>query len=283
MELKYNLESHLTHSKKVDLSDIPFDDVKKYPLALEEIRCLAYMMDIEGHTIVYLRGLLNTCAIEDPEITAFLSCWVYEEYFHGRAIKKFLESYGVSYEADRFKEVKRSRSITEWMKEIAALVLCKVTPHFHAVYLTWGAINELTTLEGYSVLSQRTSHPILSEILKRLIRDERRHFSFYYNQASVALKPRGAQRLTRFLLNRFWTPVGHGVKPDNEVSWMMNFAFGDEKGEGVAEKIDAAIRKLPGLEKFDLISRYRSHALDCNRSVTGPLPPLVPYSSFHAV
>lgn len=282
MELKYNLESHLTHSKKVDLSDLSFDDVKKYPLTREEIRCLTYMMDIEGHTIVYLRGLLNTCAIEDPEITAFLSCWVYEEYFHGRAIKNFLESYGLSFEENRFKKVQRSRSIKEWRNEIAAMILCKLSPHFHSVYLTWGAINELTTLEGYVVLAQRTGHPILAEILKRLVRDERRHFSFYYNQAAVALKPRGAQRLTRFLLNRFWTPVGHGVKPDSEVSWVMNFTFGDEKGEGVAEKIDATIQKLPGLATFNLVSRYRSHALQ-NKNPSFALNNLTPYSSSHAV
>lgn len=39
----------------------------------EEIRGLIYMTDIESHTIAYLRAILNTCAVEDSQTTAFLS------------------------------------------------------------------------------------------------------------------------------------------------------------------------------------------------------------------
>jgi hypothetical protein len=38
-----------------------------------EARCLAYMMDIESHTVVYLRDLLATRAVLEPDVTAFLS------------------------------------------------------------------------------------------------------------------------------------------------------------------------------------------------------------------
>lgn len=46
--------------------------------------CLGYMMDIESHTIIYLRELLSTAVVEDVTITSFLSCWVYEEFFHSQ-------------------------------------------------------------------------------------------------------------------------------------------------------------------------------------------------------
>jgi hypothetical protein len=42
---------------------------------------IAYMMDIESHTIVYLRDLLSTRVVRDNEVTTFLSCWAYEEFF----------------------------------------------------------------------------------------------------------------------------------------------------------------------------------------------------------
>jgi hypothetical protein len=32
-------------------------------------------MDIESHTIIYLREMLSTAVAEDASITAFLSCW----------------------------------------------------------------------------------------------------------------------------------------------------------------------------------------------------------------
>jgi hypothetical protein len=33
------------------------------------------MMDIESHTVIYLREMLSTAVAEDASITAFLSCW----------------------------------------------------------------------------------------------------------------------------------------------------------------------------------------------------------------
>jgi hypothetical protein len=80
----FNLPSYLEHSRKVDLSDLDFSEASRYPVTEEEIRCLTYMMDIEGHTIVYLKNILSTCAVRDPETTAFLSCWAYEEFFQPR-------------------------------------------------------------------------------------------------------------------------------------------------------------------------------------------------------
>src|SRR5271169_347906 len=67
----FDLERYLRNSKKVDISDIDLSQAAKYPLSAAEIRSLTYMMDIESHTIVYLRSILSTCAIEDPDTTAF--------------------------------------------------------------------------------------------------------------------------------------------------------------------------------------------------------------------
>src|ERR1700738_2510251 len=58
----------------------------------EALFCLGYMMDIESHTVIYMKELLSTSVAEDPSITAFLSCWVYEEFFHSQVLKRFLES-----------------------------------------------------------------------------------------------------------------------------------------------------------------------------------------------
>ena len=52
------------------------------------------MMDIETHTVVFLRDLLATRASFDPEVTSFLSCWGYEELWHGEAFSRFLGEAG---------------------------------------------------------------------------------------------------------------------------------------------------------------------------------------------
>ena len=62
--------------------------------------CMHYMMDIETHTVIYLRDLLATRAANDPYVTAFLSCWVYEELWHGEAFSDFLRAYGIEVPAE---------------------------------------------------------------------------------------------------------------------------------------------------------------------------------------
>jgi hypothetical protein len=158
-------------------------------------------------------------------------------------------------------EVQEATSTKEWLKEMGASILCRFSPHFHAAYLTYGAISELSTLEGYGVLARRTKNPILAEIVKRLAKDERRHFSFYYNKARLLLNPRNAQRLTSFIIRNFWLPVGGGVKPEGEVEWILSFILGDPEGEMIARRIDTTIAKLPGLEWFERLSASRDEAL----------------------
>jgi rubrerythrin len=257
----FDLEKYLENSRKVDLSEFDLSQAREYGLSADEVRCLEYMMDVESSTIVYLRAVLRTCVIDDPEAVAFLSCWAYEEYFHGRTIREFLKASGVDVARDRYVSVKRNATLRERLEELGASVMCRLTRHFHAAYLTWGAVQELTTLEGYGVLAARTANPLLKAILQRIIKDERRHFSFYYNKARAALESSRAQRLTVVLLKRFWTPVGSGVKRDPDVDWMIHFVFGDTIGAGAARRIDSTIAKLPGLAWFDLLGRERSLSL----------------------
>jgi hypothetical protein len=63
--LQFDVERYVRLSKKVDISDLDLSQAARYPISDEEIRALIYMTDIESHTIVYLRAILNTCAVED--------------------------------------------------------------------------------------------------------------------------------------------------------------------------------------------------------------------------
>jgi len=113
----------------------------------------------------------------------------------------------------RMAEIQKEASWRDWIENIGSSLICQISRHFHAVYLTWGAISELTTLEGYGILATRTRHPMLAGLLRRLAKDERRHFSFYYNMAREHLMPRAAQRLTTGVIKYFWLPVGGGYVP----------------------------------------------------------------------
>jgi hypothetical protein len=230
------------------------------------LRCLRYMHDIELHTICYLRDLLVTSAHRDPEITTFLTFWSFEEYWHGEAIATVLRAHGEPAGATRVRELRRTRRVAEAAKPFThGLASLVVGPSMTAVHMTWGAINEWTTQAGYARLAQRCDHPVLSEMLRRIMKQEGRHIDFYAAQASTRLgQNRRAQWLTRQALTRFWAPVGSDVMPEPEVRHLISYLFGGEDGSAMAARIDRRIDSLPGLGGLALVGKARA-------SMTGEL------------
>jgi rubrerythrin len=250
------LADYTSRSCALDLSAIAWDEVRRHPLSHEAVRSLRYMQDIESHTIVYLRALLATRAIDDPEVAAFLACWFYEEHAHGRALERFLRAAGHT-------TVGRERSaatLAQRLEERAVALVARAWPSFLAVHMTWGAINELTTLTGYQRLAELTDHPVLHELLARIVRDESRHFAFYFHQAERRLRRPGAAPVARWIVNHFWAPVGSGVQPAAETRFLADYLLSGPAGAAAARRIDATIRRLPGFADTPLVQAWVGHA-----------------------
>jgi hypothetical protein len=65
------------------------------------------------------------------------------------------------------------------------------------------------------------------------------------------------------MLKAFWTPVGAGVKSEEEVDALALYLFGDSpEGREAAREIDRTISEIPGLEKLTLIEDYLDSALE---------------------
>jgi len=271
----------------VDLSDLDWGDIPRHHLSDGDVMSMHYMMDIETHTVIYLRDLLATRAANDPQITAFLSCWVYEELWHGEAFSDFLRAYGIEVPAEpklpdgstpmptRTKRTQRFREqlgIGHQLSLLPTMMGSMVFRDFIGLHMTWGAINELTTLTGYHALIRRSSHPVLHQMLRKVIQDERRHFAFYRAQGKARLgrAPRPARRLVRWVFENFWTPVGAGVKSEEEVDALGLYLFGyDQKGREMLREIDATISDIPGLEGLGLLEHYLDAALERSRAKPG--------------
>ncbi|HJT37126.1 MAG TPA: ferritin-like domain-containing protein [Actinomycetota bacterium] len=277
----FELDRYLRASKKLDLDGIDFDRVPDHPLSHAEIRCLTYMMDIERHTVIYLRDLLATNASRDPEITAFLSMWVYEEFWHGEAIGRFLRAAGIDHPSNRTAQIRAYADAGRAIANTAKAIAGKVIPDFVAVHMTWGAMNEISTLYGYQQMIARTRNPVLVQLLGRIIKDERRHFAFYFNQARARLDGnRRAQRLVHWALGSFWTPVGTGVRPQQETDFVVCRLFGDDEGLESIREMEREMSKLPGLAGMRLMRRARDRALE--RSGTAARRKELPIAAFSA-
>jgi hypothetical protein len=218
------------------------------------------MQDIESHTIIYLRALLATRAIDDPEVATFLACWVYEETFHGIALSRFLEAAGAP--VGPRPTPRGQESFGKRLEAAATAMVSKAWPDFCAVHMTWGAINELTTLTGYRRLALVSPHPVLTDLLDRIVLDESRHFFFYYRQAEIRMQGRAAARIARILVDRFWAPVGSGVQPDEELRFLATYLFAGPEGRAAARKVDDTIRRLPGFETVQLLEAWMDRHLE---------------------
>jgi hypothetical protein len=277
-QVDFDLDRYLRNSKKVDLSGIDWDEVPRHPLSDGDVMSLHYMMDIEAHTVVYLRDLLATRVAADPQITAFLSCWVYEELWHGEAFSDFLRAYGIESPVEpklpdgstplptrpnRWRNLRVSIGVGNGMGILPTMAGSMVARDFAAIHMMWGALNELTTLTAYYALDRRSGHPVLHDLLAKVIQDERRHFAFYRAQARARMeRSAAARRLVRWVLKHLWTPVGAGVKSQEEVDALAIYLFGDgPDGREHVRSIDRTVQEIPGLEGLTPMEGYLDAAL----------------------
>jgi hypothetical protein len=252
---RMDVERYLSRARRLDLEGLDLAGVGVLPE--DVLRCLRYMHDVEGHTVCYLRDLLLTAAHRDPEITAFLTTWAYEEYWHGVALGHVLSTQG---EAAGKERIAAMRDRLGWKDRVAPLGsmlgAAVAGTSFTAVHMAWGAINEWTTQAGYARLLAKADNPVLTELLRRIMRQEGLHIDFYSQQAHRRLaNDARARAIARVALTRLWKPVGATVMPRQEVRHLARYLFGDVEGRQAARRIDGRIDRLPGLGDLHLVER----------------------------
>lgn len=212
------------------------------------------MRDVEHHTVCYLRDLLVTPAHRDPDVTTFLSVWNYEELWHGDALGRVLQAHGEGSGAPRVARVRRGLR-DRLAPALHALGAAVAGEAIGAVHMTWGAVNEWTTPAGYARLSERAGHPVLTELRRRIMRQQGRHIAFCAGEAERRLAAsRRARRIVRAALTHLWRPVGAGVMPAAEVRFLVGMLFPGDDGRTAARRLDDRIGRLPGLAGLCLVS-----------------------------
>lgn len=253
--MAFNLDLYKERSARLRWEDLDFTEFRSSPLDQDVLRCIRYMHDVEFHTVCYLRDLLLTPAHADPEMTAFLSFWVYEEYWHGEALAGVLEAHGEPHGPDRVASMRIGLGMKDKFRPyIMSIGSSLIGNDFVALHMSWGAINELTTQAGYAQLSRRAGHPVLSALVSRIMKQEGLHIDFYYNQSMKRLgESRRSRTLTRVALSKFWKPVGAGVMSESDTQHLGQYLFGDEVGQEALKRIDRRIDRLPGLAGLALL------------------------------
>lgn len=233
------------------IENIEWNDVRNYPLDERFIPVLIYMRDVEVLTDMYYEELRRTPTGKDPIISKFMERWGIEEITHGEVINRFLNEAGIPTEEKWRKNVRNSVSksytVTNYLISALASLVGK---RFTATHMTFGAIHEMSTGQGYRRLMKIADHPVLTEILTAILREESAHASFYRNVARIELNQSGiSQKLARFLVKNYYTPVGSGSRPEQATNYAIGTLFeGAEAMEWIDRNVTQRVQALPGMQ-----------------------------------
>ncbi len=197
------------------VNSIRWDEVANYPISPEFVPVLYYMRDVESYTEVYYNELLRTPTGRNPFFRKFMDRWSVEEYEHTRLINRFMNATGIQTSKDWWNDARAAipRSYTI-ENQLSSLIAKMFGRHFSGVHMVWGAINEMTTLQGYRQLWKLAGHPVLEQLLRAIAQEEAIHSNFYWQVARLRLESSDfTRKLSRFMVGMFWTPVGQGRKP----------------------------------------------------------------------
>lgn len=239
------------------IANINWNTVRKHPLNPELVPILLYMRDVEVLTEMYHRELRRTPTGRDKYISKFMERWGVEEITHGEVLNRFLNESG--YETTTLWKEQVARSVGAYYRANTYLIttLTKlVGRRFTATHMTYGAINEMSATQAYRRLMKIADHPILTEILTAIIREESAHTKFYTSVARLELERSGvARRLARGIVERFWLPVGSGARPKKETDYAIGALFGGPEGlEAIDRSVTQRIRGFPGFAEFTRVT-----------------------------
>jgi rubrerythrin len=255
-----DIAQHLAVSHKVEYDDLDFEEARRVGLTPQEVESLLYFADIESQTVYYFLEVARLQVSRQPELLSFLTMWNYEEYFHSYAITKLLKECGVDVESatDRSTSVRAGARFKAKFEDFAQGMIAKLAPKtFMGLWMFWGSLQECLTTQAYEELARATQNPVLAELCKRIAKQERRHFAYYFGQAKLRLDDRKwTQRFVRWIAKKFYAPVGGGVKTDEEGARLVAQLFPGDRIFEVMSYIEKKMALLPGMEGLDCCTRW---------------------------
>ena len=239
---------------KKGIDRIPWKEVRNHPLDERFIPVLLYMRDVETLTDMYHRELLRTPTGKDPYIGRFMERWGVEEVIHGEVLNRFLNEAGVE-TGDKWQ--RQVRAGVSNFYNFNTYLLTSLTNllgrKFTATHMSFGAIHEMSTAQAYRRMDELAGHPVLSEILNGIVREESFHTHFYWSVAKLELRNSDlAQRIARFVIKTFYRPVGEGSLHKSRTEYAIKTLFGSRDGlERLHNTVTRRAQALPGLETLN--------------------------------
>ena len=246
-----DIQRHVASSQRLRFEDLDWARAREIGLSADERSILEFFTDIESQTVFYMLEVAKLHVARQADLMTFLTLWNYEEHFHSVALTRLLRECGGP-DRQAMARAVELRARVRWkarLEDSVQVLLARLAPRaFLALWMTWGASQELLTTRAYEELGRITANPVLAELCQRIAKQERRHFAYYFQSARERLADSATgRRLVRFVLERSWSPVGSGVKTTADHADLVGRMFKGERLADVMAHMDERLGSLPGL------------------------------------
>lgn len=146
--------------------DIAYDQIDYQALTIGDLFAVFVTLHIENYSDVYTRLLIQHFG-DAPLLKSFIENWEREEENHARALELYLIQAGMPIEELKANYAKVDKADFPFPSRDQTGLNVFVF------------LQELLTREMYVKMLKACKEPVLSDILKRIVRDEERHYRFY--------------------------------------------------------------------------------------------------------
>ena len=270
--IEFDLDRFIRTSGRVDLSEVEWHRATEHPLTPEEIRVVRYMMDIESHTVIFLRDLLGTpCGLRSGchrvpivlELRGVLARRGVQQALRGGGVPvapdpSEIVLHDVAYPTRRKRvhSIRQALGVSGSLGRLGTLIGSVISDReFIAIPMTWGMVNELTTARAHRGMVDTTRNVTLEQILRAIGRQERRRFAFYKAQAAHRLRDsaRAPSSASRWIT--CGSPWARGSAPKRTPTSRPATRSTTRRGVLELREMDAMIAALPDLEGTAYLQR----------------------------
>jgi rubrerythrin len=260
------------------IGGIEWHRVKDYPFDEKLIPVMLYMRDVETLTDMYWQELRRTPTGRDTVISKFMERWGVEEVTHGEVLNRFLNELGLETDADWQKQIRRDVSTGYHINTFLITALTNlIGSKFTATHMTFGAVHEMTTAQAYRRMMEIADHPVLTHILKAIIREESAHTQFYWSVARLELRKNDlAQKLARKVIEYFYYPVGQGSLKKERTKYVVTALFDQDAALDVIDTtVTRRVQQLPGFDGLSKITETIGNMAGSKLTGAAGVPPAI--------
>jgi rubrerythrin len=166
--LEPELETFLTRADEIRWSpaQIPYDQIDWNKITMADLFAVFVTLHIENYSDVYTKLLIDSYK-DVPLIQKFILNWEREEENHARVLERYMMTLGIPLEELRANYAMVDKSDFP------------VPSRNQSGLNVFVFFQELLTREMYTKILKSAREPVLVNILKRVVRDEERHYRFY--------------------------------------------------------------------------------------------------------